>query len=237
LAVGQSLAIYDQMDWWNPRHSLLQMATVKFDYFHEKIGRLEGTSILDVGCGGGLLAEEFAKRGADVTGVDLSENALETAREHAAAGGLRIRYEIGTAEDLPVGDRLFDAVVCADCLEHVDDLDRVIGQVSKVLKNGGAFCYDTVNRNLLSKLLVVWIVDPLLRQEYRILNVSEKAYAVHDWNKFIKPEELTELMARHGLANRETKGIQFAGFRKGGFKAKVAGSPRIAYVGYAAKER
>jgi len=233
--MDQSLEIYNQMDWWNPRHSLLQMAAVKFNYFHEKIGRVEGASILDVGCGGGLVSEEFAKRGARVTGIDLSEKALQAARGHAAAGGLRIRYELGRAEELPVGDGLFDAVVCADCLEHVDDLERVIGQVSRVLRDGGTFCYDTVNRTLLSKVLVAWIVDPILRREYRSLNVSERAYAVHDWNKFIKPEELAELMARHGLANRETKGMQFAGFRKGGFKTKVGGKPRIAYIGYAIK--
>src|SRR5664279_2999970 len=123
----QSLAIYSQMDWWNPRHSLLRMAALKFDYFHAKIGRLDGLSVLDVGCGGGILAEELAKRGAHVTGIDLSDRALQTARDHAAASGLHIRYELGKAEALPVGDGQFDVVVCADCLEHVDDLEQVIG--------------------------------------------------------------------------------------------------------------
>jgi len=235
--MDQSLTIYDSMDWWNPSHSLLRMASVKFGYFQDKIGRLEGARILDVGCGGGLLAEEFAKRGADVTGIDRSEKALQTARDHAAAGGLRIRYEVGRAEDLPVGDGLFDAVVCADCLEHVDDLERVIGQIARVLREGGTFCYDTINRNLLSKIIVRWIVDPILRREYRRLNVSEKAYAVHDWNKFVRPGELAGLMEQQGLVNRETRGLTFAGFRRGGFKTRVGGSPAVAYVGYATKRK
>jgi SAM-dependent methyltransferase len=128
--MAQSLEIYNQMDWWNPRHSLLQMAVVKFAYFREKIGALEGSRILDVGCGGGILAEKFAKLGANVSGIDLSET-----------------------------------------------------------------------------------------------------YAVHDWNKFIKPEELTTLAARHGLVNGEVKGI-----RPGKGDLKIGGKPWAMYVGYATKQ-
>jgi 2-polyprenyl-6-hydroxyphenyl methylase/3-demethylubiquinone-9 3-methyltransferase len=233
--VVQSLEIYNQMDWWNPRHSLLRMAALKFNYFHEKIGRLDGLSVLDVGCSGGILAEEFAKRGANVTGIDLSEKALQVARDHAAAGGLRIRYQRGTAEEIPVADGQFDVVVCADCLEHVDDLEQVIGQIARVLKGGGAFCYDTFNRSFLSKVLIAWLLDRRLRREYRSLNVSERAYAVHDWHKFIKPEELTVIMARHGLVSREIVGIK-SGFRNGGFGLKIEGNPNVAYIGHATKQ-
>ncbi len=233
--MAQSLEIYDQMDWWNPRHSLLQNATFKFEYFHEKIGRLEGAHILDLGCGGGILAEEFAKRGAHVAGIDLSVTALRTARDHATAGGLQIRYEVGKAEDLPLDGGLFDAVVCADCLEHVDDLERVVGEVGRVLKDGGVFCFDTFNRNFLSKVLIAWLLERRLRREYRGLNVTERDYAVHDWKRFIKPEELTEMLTRHGLFTGEMKGIQFGGFSKGGFKLKIGGNPKIAYIGYATK--
>jgi len=137
--MAQDLELYDQIDWWNPRHSLLRQAPVKFDYFREKIGRLEGLRILDVGCGGGILSEEFAKHGAEVTGIDLSEAALQAARDHAAAGKLRIRHERAQAEELAHDDESFDAVVCADCLEHVADLERVIGEISRVLKRGGVF--------------------------------------------------------------------------------------------------
>jgi len=230
--MAQSLEIYNQIDWWNPRHSLLKMAAFKFEYFHERIGSLDGLRILDLGCGGGLIAEKFAKQGANVTGIDLSEKALCAARDHAAAGGLQISYELGKAEEIPVADGLFDAVVCADCLEHVGDLERVIEQVSRVLKDGGVFCYDTFNRNFLSKVIITWIVESRLRREYRRLNVSERAFGIHDWSKFIKPEELTEIMARHGLVKGEAKGIRPG---KGGFK--VGGRPWIAYIGYATKQQ
>jgi len=233
----QSLEIYDQMDWWNPRHSLLRMAALKFNYFHSKIGRLDGLSILDVGCGGGILAEEFAKTGANVTGIDPSERALQIARDHAVANGLHIRYERGKAEALPVGDGQWDAVVCADCLEHVDDLAQVIGQIARVLKGGGVFCYDTFNRNLLSRVMIAWLLDRRLRREYRSLNVSEQAYAVHDWHKFIRPRELILMMSRRGLVSRAIEGIKPVGFRDGGFELKVGGSPLVAYIGYATKQR
>src|SRR5208283_1803083 len=95
-----------------------------------------------------------------------------------------------------------------DCLEHVDDVERVIGQVSRVLKGGGAFCYDTFNRNFLSRVLIAWLLDRRLRREYRRLSVFEHAYAVHDWHKFIKPEDLTVMMARRGLVSREILGIR-----------------------------
>jgi 2-polyprenyl-6-hydroxyphenyl methylase/3-demethylubiquinone-9 3-methyltransferase len=230
----QSLDFYNDLDWWNPSHSLLQTVPVKSGYFMEKIEKLEGARILDIGCGGGLVAEQFAKRGANVTGLDLSEGALRTARDHAAASGLHIHYERGPAEELPFGDGLFDAVVCADCLEHVDDLERVIAQVSRVLRSGGVFCYDTVNRNLWSKLLVAWIGDRLLRRELRRLGV-EGMHVVHDWRKFIKPEELVVLLDRHGLRNQETRGLQLAGFRKGVLKLKIGKGTRLTYLGYAVK--
>jgi len=135
-----------------------------------------------------------------------------------------------------VGDGQFDAVVCADCLEHVDDLSHVIGQIARVLKAGGAFCYDTFNRNLLSRVLIAWLLDRRLRREYRTLNVSKQAYAVHDWHKFIKPEELTLMMVRHGLIRRELEGIKPVGFRAGSFDLKVGGRPLVAYMGYATKQ-
>lgn len=233
--MNRGLDIYDQMDWWNPRHSLVRMAGFKFGYFHEKIGPLDRARVLDVGCGGGLLSEEFARQGAYVTGIDPSEGSLRTAREHAAASGLQIRYEAGKAEQMPFDDGSFDAVVCADCLEHIDDLARVIREVSRVIENGGVFCYDTFNRNLLSKIVVAWILERHLCREYRSLNVSEHVFSVHDWNKFIKPKELIELMAQNRLVNAETKGMMPG---RGGFSGfKAGGKPWIAYIGYAVKRR
>jgi 2-polyprenyl-6-hydroxyphenyl methylase/3-demethylubiquinone-9 3-methyltransferase len=231
----QSLKFYDELDWWDPRHSLLQMAPCKFDYFQEKIGPLEGLKILDVGCGGGLIAEEFAKRGADVVGIDLSEQSLQKAREHAAANGLRIRYERGKAEELPVGDGLFDAVICADCLEHVDDLDAVIRRVSRALRIGGFFCYDTINRSLLSIIAVAWIGNIVLRREQRRLKVTNTGHT-HDWRKFIKPKELAAVLARYGLVNVESCNLLSRIANKDGKTPRIAQGPKILYGGYAVKK-
>lgn len=231
----ENLRIYDQVDWWNQKHSLKQMVPVKFGYFSKQISDLKGLKILDVGCGGGLLSEEFAKKGAKVIGIDISVNSLKIAKIHASKNNLSIIYKKGYAENIPAKDNTFDVVICADCLEHVDNLEKVISEVSRVLKNKGLFCYDTINRTFLSKITVAWIANRVLRWQNKPLNVSEKNYAVHDWNKFIKPSELFQLMNKYNLKNREIKGIQFAGIKNNSFKAKIGENTKIAYIGYAQK--
>ncbi len=232
----QNLEIYNQVDWWNPKHSLKQMVPVRFDYFTKQIGNLKGLKILDLGCGGGLLSEEFAKRGTEVIGVDISENSIAIAKTHALENNLTIDYKSGTAENIPANDNTFDVVICADCLEHVDNLEKVIGEISRVIKNDGMFCYDTINRTLSSKITVCWIANRILRWQNKHLDVSEKSYAVHDWNKFIKPVELYQLMNKYDFKNIEVKGIQFAGIKNGSFKARIGENIKIAYIGYARKK-
>ena len=232
----ENLEIYNQVDWWNSKHSLRQMVPIKFDYFSKQIGNLKGLNILDVGCGGGLLSEEFAKSGAEVTGIDISENALKIAITHALENDLTIDYKSGYAENIPANDNTFDVVICADCLEHVNNLEKVISEVSRVLKDSGIFCYDTINRTFLSKIVADWIANRVLRWQNKRLNVSKKNYAIHDWNKFIKPVELYQLMNKYNLKNIEIKGIQFAGIKKGSFKARIGEHTKIAYIGYAQKE-
>jgi 2-polyprenyl-6-hydroxyphenyl methylase / 3-demethylubiquinone-9 3-methyltransferase len=232
--VAGSIDVYGEMDWWNPRHSLLQNVAFKVDWFHARIGALEGVRVLDVGCGGGLVAEALARRGADVTGVDLSGAALATARAHAAAGGLSIRYEQGRAEALPFADGAFDAVVCADCLEHVDDLERVVAEVARVLRPGGAFCYDTFNRTWLSRVLVTWFMERRLRREYRSLNVADPG-VLHEWRRFVKPAELAAAMTRHGLVPGALAGVRLVRFREVGFELAVGGGTQVAYLGHATR--
>ncbi|MCK5032853.1 MAG: 3-demethylubiquinone-9 3-O-methyltransferase [Calditrichia bacterium] len=229
----QNLEIYNQLDWWNPKHSLKQMVPLKFNYFSDKIGNLKNLRILDIGCGGGLLSEEFAKKGAKVTGIDISEKSLEIAKNHTLESKLTINYKNGSAENIPADDNTFNAVICADCLEHVDDLEKVINEVSRVLKVNGIFCYDTINRTFLSKIAVDWIANRILKWQNRKLKVSEKNYAVHDWKKFIKPSELFLLMNKYGLKNIEINGMQFTGIENGSFKTKLGKNTKIAYIGYA----
>ena len=161
---------------------------------------LSGLRALDIGCGGGFLAEEFAGLGLDVVGVDPSAGSLETARRHAAQGGLSIDYRVGSGEELPVQDAEFDVVYCCDVLEHVSDLEHVISETARALKPGGLYLFDTLNRTWLSKLLAIKVM-----QEWRWTRVFDTS--VHVWDMFITPAELTVGLARHGLDVRETVGL------------------------------
>lgn len=183
--------------WINP---------VRFGYFEhvlkrEKMLERGQRKLLDVGCGGGLLAEEFARAGFKVTGIDPAPETIETARAHAAASGLSIEYEIGSGEHLPFPEGSFDNVACCDVLEHVDDVNRVIGEIARLLKPGGLFLYDTVNRTFMSKLAVIKVM-----QEWPSTAIAAVPNG-HVWERFIKPVELVTLLDRHRLDQREMRGI------------------------------
>src|SRR5713101_4863722 len=135
--------IYNRLSstWWDESaFAILRTGANpgRFGYFREvllkKVGvDPVGKKALDVGCGGGLLAEEFARLGCQVTGVDPSEPSLATARKHTQQSGLDITYQVGVGEHLPFADASFDIVICCDVLEHVDDVAQVIQEISRVL--------------------------------------------------------------------------------------------------------
>ncbi len=163
----------------------------------------DGLRILDVGCGGGLLAEEFAELGCAVTGVDPSTESLEAARAHARERGLDIGYREAVGDRLPFNDGEFPAIYCCDVLEHVDDVGRTVAEIARVLKPGGVFLYDTINRTRRSKLLVI-----RMAQDW-----SSTAWAepdLHDWEMFIRPDELEEHMRSAGLEVRDRVGFAAA---------------------------
>jgi 2-polyprenyl-6-hydroxyphenyl methylase / 3-demethylubiquinone-9 3-methyltransferase len=203
--------LYDAMadSWWDESgflHVLRGLNPARFGYMRrvlvEELGiDPRGKQTLDVGCGGGLLAEEFAQFGCDVTGIDPSEKSLQTARAHARAAGLAIDYRQASGERIPFADGAFDLVFCCDVLEHVRDLRQVIAEISRVLKPGGVFFYDTINRTLKSKLVMI-----KLFQEWNWTSFMPPG--LHDWRMFIKPDELVSLMAEHDLRNRGLTGLK-----------------------------
>lgn len=206
-AAGGAMTInnrwYDDLndDWWDrngPVASLHDLNPARFAYFKGVLGRLEGLKVLDVGCGGGLLVDRFARAGAVVTGVDLSESSVVAASRHLRAERLAAQFVAGSGGALPFLSESFDAVVSADFLEHVADLDGVIKDCARVLKPSGLFLYETINRTLRSRVIAVWLFE-------RVLGLIPEQ--THDPALFIKPAELREAMARHGLVNRETRGI------------------------------
>ena len=175
---------------------------VRYGYFKRKMSQMNVTvkTVLDVGCGGGYLAVAFARDGFIVAGVDPAANSIEAAQKHACETGLSVDYRVGRSETLPFSDGCFDAVACCDVLEHVDDLDKSVSEVARVLRPGGVFFYETVNRTWLSKLVLIKIW-----QDWQITRLCEPN--THVWKKFIKPGELDQLMGRHALVNQDRKGI------------------------------
>ncbi|HEY5802456.1 MAG TPA: bifunctional 2-polyprenyl-6-hydroxyphenol methylase/3-demethylubiquinol 3-O-methyltransferase UbiG [Lysobacter sp.] len=204
-------AIYDRVasTWWEEDGFMALLRTSinppRFEYFREVlVQRLafdpDGLRMLDVGCGGGLLSESFAALGCQVTGVDRSLPTLAAARAHAGRSGLVIDYREGSAEALPFDDHSFDVVCCCDVLEHVDDVEAVVAGISRVLRPGGVFFFDTINRTLRSKLVAI-----KLAQDWRLTRLIPRD--VHVWDKFIRPDELTALLDRHGMGRHEFAGL------------------------------
>jgi 2-polyprenyl-6-hydroxyphenyl methylase / 3-demethylubiquinone-9 3-methyltransferase len=202
-------AIYDRIPaaWWSDDSfmALLRHAVnpPRFEYFREILARRFGPSsleVLDVGCGGGLLAERFAALGCRVTGVDCSAPTLAAAREHARASGLAIDYQPGDAAALPFAAGRFDVVCCCDVLEHVDDVERVVGEIARVMKPGGVFFFDTINRTWRSNLLAI-----KLAQDWALTRLVPRN--VHVWERFVRPQELSASLDRHGLRRQEFAGL------------------------------
>jgi 2-polyprenyl-6-hydroxyphenyl methylase/3-demethylubiquinone-9 3-methyltransferase len=212
--------IYTQQanGWWDETHFLHLLKTginpARFGYFRDVLTRClslepSALSVLDVGCGGGILSEEFARIGCHVTGIDPSEASLATARQHAAEQGLSIVYSPGRGESLSYDDASFDVVVCCDVLEHVDDLEAVIRESARVLRSpdpvsgklGGVFFYDTINRTEESRKSQIFAA-----QQFPLTSFFPPD--THVWEKFITPEELQTLFMRHNLVHRDMTGLQ-----------------------------
>lgn len=204
-------AIYDHISatWWDEDGFMSLLRTSvnppRSEYFRKVlVERLHRDPhelrVLDVGCGGGLLSEQFAAMGCDVTGIDLSAPTLMAARRHAEASGLSIRYLEGSAERLDFESGTFDVVCCCDVLEHVDSPDTVVREISRVLKPGGVFFFDTINRTFRSKLIAIKFA-----QDWRVTRLIPRD--VHVWEKFIRPQELTHLLDRHGMPEFEFAGL------------------------------
>ena len=202
--------LYDRMSdtWWddagclNILQSALNPVRVPFleRQLRTRFATLQGLRVLDVGCGGGLLAEELARLGCLVTGIDPSRGSLEAASAHARASGLDIDYVHGVAEALPADDGAFDAVVCCDVLEHVTDVSATIHEVARVLRPGGLFLYDTINRTVRSKLLVIKIFQEWRATAFMPPNLHEHA-------AFVTPAELAALLRSSGLEPGSIVGI------------------------------
>ena len=220
-------------DWWPPRkgHWLLFKANpLRFNYFDRFIGNWNGVKVLDVGCGGGYISEYLAKLNAVVSATDILKESLNAAREHAEQNDLQIDYNLCTTERLPYGDNTMDSVTCCDVLEHVTDKQRILSEIYRVLKPGGWFFFDTVNKTFWSRLFAIWFAENILR-------FIDKG--THDWRHFISPAGLRQLLEASGFVKLELAGIAFDLRRwpGTGLPAKITpkGNTAVVYFGAAMK--
>ncbi|MFK7869322.1 MAG: bifunctional 2-polyprenyl-6-hydroxyphenol methylase/3-demethylubiquinol 3-O-methyltransferase UbiG [Roseobacter sp.] len=229
-----NLEIYDEVaaEWWSDEvrwvRTLKNLVPGRLSWFDRQID-WAGKEVLDLGCAGGFMAEALAAKGAKVTGIDPAAGAIEAARAHAKQEGLDIRYDVGVGEDLPYESQSFDAVVCVDVLEHVADLAKVAAEVERVLRPGGLFLFDTINRNPLAKLATITVAED-------VLGLLPKG--THDPALFIKPSELRHTLSAAGLVPGAFTGLGPRGInRRGDITFGRLPLTAILYMGIARKPK
>ena len=190
--------------WWDPDSEfrpLHQINPLRLDWINQ-LSPLEGRKVLDVGCGGGILSDSMARKGAEVTGIDLASNALRVARLHALeAETPHVQYrEISVEELANECPGSFDTVTCMEMLEHVPDPQSVVAACARLVKPGGWVFFSTINRN--AKAFALAIVGA----EYLLKMLPQ---GTHEYAKFIRPSELASACRQAGLDVLHTRGIQY----------------------------
>jgi 2-polyprenyl-6-hydroxyphenyl methylase / 3-demethylubiquinone-9 3-methyltransferase len=201
-------------DWWDPNGKfkpLHMLNPCRLDYITRQIaaefGRdlkadkpFAGLRILDIGCGGGLLAEPMARLGAEVVGADAAERNIPVARVHAEQSGLTIDYRHTTAEAMAAAGERFDAVLNMEVVEHVADPQGYLTACQELLKPGGLMICSTINRNPKSYVMAIVGAEHVMRWLPK---------GTHEWSKFITPDELFDLIRKAGLTPVDRKGFVF----------------------------
>jgi 2-polyprenyl-6-hydroxyphenyl methylase/3-demethylubiquinone-9 3-methyltransferase len=202
-------------DWWDPSGSmrpLHQINPLRIAWLRDRMARhfmtsreagalpLEGLTILDLGCGAGLLAEPLSRLGADVTGLDPAPGNIEVARRHAAETGAELNYRVGTVEELGGEGASFDVVLAMEVVEHVRDMPRFVRTAGALVRPGGLFAASTLNRTLRSFALAIIGAEYVLRW---------LPPGTHRWEQFVTPEELKRAMRAAGLAQTARAGIVY----------------------------
>jgi 2-polyprenyl-6-hydroxyphenyl methylase/3-demethylubiquinone-9 3-methyltransferase len=190
--------------WWDtesefkPLHDINPM---RCDYIEQRSNGLKGKRVLDIGCGGGILAEALTLRGANVTGIDMADMSLKVAKMHLYESQLEIDYQLITAETFSENNvGAFDVVTCLEMLEHVPDPESIVASAAKLLKPGGHLFFSTINRNPKSFALAI------IGAEY-LLNMVPKG--THDYKKLIKPSELASALRANELDLLDITGITY----------------------------
>jgi 2-polyprenyl-6-hydroxyphenyl methylase / 3-demethylubiquinone-9 3-methyltransferase len=189
--------------WWDPAgefRPLHEINPLRLEWI-DRHAPLDGKQVLDIGCGGGILAEAMARRGARVTGIDLSEKALRVAELHLLESKLNITYENAMAEDYAAAHpAAFDVVTCMELLEHVPQPESMVAACARLVRPGGQVFFSTINRNPKAYLFAV------IGAEY-VLKLLPRA--THDYRRFIKPSELSRWSRAAALRPDELMGMTY----------------------------
>lgn len=189
--------------WWDPTSEfrpLHEINPLRLEWINAR-APLAGKTVVDIGCGGGILAESMAKKGAQVTGIDLSEKALKVADLHSLESGIPVRYELISAEELAAREpERFDIVTCMEMLEHVPDPAAIVRACATLVRPGGHVFFSTINRNPKAYLFAVIGAEYLLRMLPK---------GTHDYNKFITPAELAQFIRNANMDVNSLKGMGY----------------------------
>jgi 2-polyprenyl-6-hydroxyphenyl methylase/3-demethylubiquinone-9 3-methyltransferase len=202
-------------EWWDPAGKfapLHRLNPLRIGYIRDRAAAhwkrdpltglpLQGLSLLDIGCGGGLLSEPMARLGAHVTGVDAAARNIRVAALHAGKQGLNIDYRQGTAEALAASDIQFDIVLALEVVEHVADVDLFLKSCGRMVKPGGLLFLSTLNRTAKSWALAIAGAEYILRWLPR---------GTHDWKKFLKPSEVVDSLGAAGIDAQEIVGVVYS---------------------------
>ena len=195
--------------WWDPQGQFKPLHAInplRLSFIEEKCAGVFGRKILDVGCGGGILAESLAVRGAEVTGIDMASASLEIAQLHSLETGVKVDYRCVSVETLAAEQpESFDVVTCMEMLEHVPDPASVISACAKLVKPGGKVFFSTLNRNLKAYLMGI------VAAEYVLQWVPK---GTHQYQRFLKPSELMKIADQAGLFTRSATGLHFDPFNQ-----------------------
>ncbi len=207
--------------WWDPAgpfRALHAINDLRLDFIAARVP-LAGRTVLDVGCGGGILAEALARRGARVTGIDVSPEAIAAARRHAAASALAIDYRVGTAESFAAeSGRSFDAVTCMELLEHVPRPAEVVQACGALVRPGGDVFFATLNRHPQAFLFAILGAEWLL---------GLVARGTHRYSRFVRPAELGKFCRRAGLQPADLCGLHYHPFTR---RFRSGGHTRVNYM-------
>ena len=218
-------------EWWDPygkfkplhkfnpiRISYIKESIINSFKLKEKAKPLEKVKILDIGCGGGLLSEPMSRLGAEVMGIDASDKNIEVAKFHAKKDNLNIKYQCASPEKLNINVK-FDVILNMEIVEHVEDIDFFLQSCSKLLRKNGIMFVATINRTLKSYFFAIIGAEYILRW---------LPIGTHEWDKFVKPNELVKILEKYDLKSDSLDGMKFNLLKD---EWKVSQDKSINYIG------